>query len=102
MKFTTLILFTFVIVVMLSPISIRATAVGGFGEVAASCAPANLLPCLQAITTGGTPSKACCNELIAQQPCLCSYIQNPAYSMYVSSPNARKVLEACKVDYPTC
>ncbi|KAF8106003.1 hypothetical protein N665_0149s0032 [Sinapis alba] len=102
MKFKTLMLITFVVIAMSSPVPIIANTVGRFGEVAQSCVPTELLPCLPPITMGGDPSKQCCDKLVEQKPCLCGYIQNPAYSMYVTSPNARKVLDFCKVPFPSC
>ncbi|CAN8276010.1 unnamed protein product [Cochlearia groenlandica] len=100
--FTTLMFITFVVIAMscLGPIS--ATTRGGFGEVAQTCTPTQLMPCLQAITTGGDPTKECCDNLNAQKPCLCGYIKNPDFSMYVSSPNAKKVLKACNIPDPSC
>ncbi|KAJ4902318.1 Bifunctional inhibitor/lipid-transfer protein/seed storage 2S albumin superfamily protein [Raphanus sativus] len=102
MKFMTLMLISLVIIAMSSAYPIRANTVGSFGEMAQSCVPTKLLPCLPSITTGGDPSTECCNKLVEQKPCLCGYIQNPAYSMYVTSPNARKVLDFCKVPFPSC
>ncbi|CAH8385656.1 unnamed protein product [Eruca vesicaria subsp. sativa] len=102
MKFTTLMLITFVIIAMSSPVSTRATRVQSFEELAQSCLVTELLPCLPAISMGGDPTKECCDKLVEQKPCLCGYIQNPAYSMYVTSPNARKVLDFCKVPFPSC
>ncbi|ESQ47247.1 hypothetical protein EUTSA_v10028094mg [Eutrema salsugineum] len=102
MKFTKLMSITFVIIAMTSLFPIRATTVGGLGETAQSCVPTELLPCLPAITIGGEPAKDCCDKLKEQQPCFCDYIKNPMYSMYVTSPNARKVLDACKIPFPSC
>ncbi|XP_010528992.1 PREDICTED: non-specific lipid-transfer protein 2-like [Tarenaya hassleriana] len=68
----------------------------------AACVVTELTPCLTAITTGGKPSAACCSKLKEQQPCLCGYAKNPAFSQYVNSPNARKVLSACGVPIPKC
>ncbi|KAL1207027.1 Non-specific lipid-transfer protein 2 [Cardamine amara subsp. amara] len=104
MKFTTLMFITFFMVVLSSPslIRARATTVGGFGEEAQSCVVTDLMPCLPAMTTGGPPSGECCDKMNEQKPCLCGYIKNPALSTYVSSPNALKVLEACKVPIPKC
>ncbi|KAL1215216.1 Non-specific lipid-transfer protein 2 [Cardamine amara subsp. amara] len=104
MKFTTVMFITFAIFVMSSPSPIkgRATAVGGFKEVAQSCVITELMPCLPAITAGGPPSEECCDKMNEQKPCLCGYIKNPALSTYVSSPNSLKVLKACKIPIPTC
>ncbi|CAL9224472.1 unnamed protein product [Arabidopsis halleri] len=95
MKFMTLMVITFLIVVMSSPILIKA-------EEAQSCVPTDLMPCLPAMTTGGQPAKDCCDKLIEQKSCLCGYIKNPLYNTFVSSPFARKVLEACNIPYPSC
>ncbi|VYS68576.1 unnamed protein product [Arabidopsis thaliana] len=95
MKFMKLMVITFVIVVMSSPILIKS-------EVPQSCIPTELMPCLPAMTTGGQPAKDCCDKLIEQKECLCGYINNPLYSLFVSSPVARKVLEVCNIPYPSC
>ncbi|XP_047152909.1 probable non-specific lipid-transfer protein AKCS9 [Vigna umbellata] len=68
----------------------------------AACSPAELSPCLPAITSGSSPSGACCTKLKQQKPCLCGYLQNPSLKQYVNSPNAKKVLSACGVPYPKC
>ncbi|KAL1207020.1 putative non-specific lipid-transfer protein AKCS9 [Cardamine amara subsp. amara] len=103
MKFITFVLIVFVIGAMLSPVPIRATVVeGSGGEVDVTCVATELRPCLPALTLGGNPTDECCTKLNEQKPCLCDYIKNPAYSKYVSSPNARKVLAACNVPYPSC
>ncbi|CAH2036482.1 unnamed protein product [Thlaspi arvense] len=100
MKFTTLILITFVIIAMSSSVPIRATAVEGFREEENLCNPLRLLPCLPATTIGLPPTPECCNRLKVQESCLCDYIKNPDYS--ISSPKSRIMLEACKVPYPSC
>ncbi|CAA7055625.1 unnamed protein product [Microthlaspi erraticum] len=102
MKFATFMLITFVIISTLSPDLASATAPGGFGEVAQVCDPSKLLSCYPAIATGVAPTTDCCTGLVAQEPCLCTYIKDPKFQEYVSSPNARKTMEACKVPYPTC
>lgn len=102
MKFATFMLIAFVIISTSSPDLTRATTLGGFGEVAQACEPTKLLACLPAIQTGGAPSTDCCTGLVAQEPCLCDYIKNPIYKDYVTSPNARKTMEACSVPYPGC
>ena len=95
MKFMKLMVITVVIVVMSSPILIKS-------EVSSSCIPTELMPCLPAMTTGGQPTKDCCDKLIEQKECLCGYINNPLYSTFVSSPVARKVLEVCNIPSPSC
>lgn len=100
MKFMTLILLTFVIIAISSPILIRATAPApapGAGEVPPPCFPMDLLPCLPALTVGEDPSTNCCNNMKEQQSCLCGYIKNPSYSMYIISIRTRIVLDSCKI-----
>ncbi|KFK33268.1 hypothetical protein AALP_AA6G352500 [Arabis alpina] len=103
-KFTTSVFIALVIVVMSSPVPIRATVLGeaSGGEMAQQCNPLELFPCYTAVTTGVPPTTDCCAKLNEQKPCLCGYIQNPVFMVYVTSPNARKTLEACNVMYPTC
>ncbi|KAG7604168.1 putative non-specific lipid-transfer protein type 2 [Arabidopsis thaliana] len=96
MKFVKLMVITFVIVVISSPILIKS-------EVAQSWIPSDLrLLCLPAMTTGGQPTKDCCNTLIGQKESLCGYITNPLYCLFFTSPAARKVLEVCNIPYPKC
>ncbi|ESQ47250.1 hypothetical protein EUTSA_v10028232mg [Eutrema salsugineum] len=108
MKFMTILFIALVIGAMSSPLPIRATAVGGsgrdmgLGHMAQQCVATELSPCLPAVTLGGTPTVDCCGKLNEQKPCLCGYIKNPAYSMYITSPNAHKVFTACNVPYPSC
>ncbi|ESQ47248.1 hypothetical protein EUTSA_v10028000mg [Eutrema salsugineum] len=102
MKFTTFVLITFVIVTVSCPFPVKATAVGRLGELAPSCVSMELLPCLPAISMGGEPTKDCCDNLKEQKQCLCGYIKNPDYSLFVTSPNARKIIDACKVPVTSC
>ncbi|EOA25326.1 hypothetical protein CARUB_v10018643mg [Capsella rubella] len=104
MKFTAVVFIVFVIGAMASPASIRATVVEGSEEevVNVTCSATELSSCLPAMTSGAAPSTECCDKLKVQEPCLCTYIRNPMYSTYVSSPNARKTLTACNVPYPAC
>ncbi|XP_010440916.1 PREDICTED: probable non-specific lipid-transfer protein AKCS9 [Camelina sativa] len=104
MKFPAVVFIVFLIGAIIFPNSIRATVVEGSGEevINVTCSATELSSCLPAMTSGGAPSTDCCTKLKEQEPCLCFYIKNPLYSTYVSSPNARKTLEACKVPYPTC
>lgn len=102
MKFTAIVFTVFVLGAMLSPVPIRATVVKASGEEVNACDAMQLSSCLPAMSSGAAPSTECCTKLKAQEPCLCTYIKNPLYGSYVSSPNARKTLEACGVPYPTC
>ncbi|CAL9224471.1 unnamed protein product, partial [Arabidopsis halleri] len=95
MKFMTIMVITFVIIVMSSPILMKA-------EMAQSCVPAELMSCLPAMTTGKQPTKDCCDKLIEQKACLCGYIKNPLYRIFTISLVACKVLETCKVPYISC
>ncbi|EOA25815.1 hypothetical protein CARUB_v10019183mg [Capsella rubella] len=95
MKFMAVMVITLVIVSMSSP--------RGFnGVVAQSCVPTDLMPCLPAVTGGNQPAKECCDKLTEQKSCLCGYMKNPLYSVFVSSPFAPKVLETCNIPKPTC
>ncbi|OMO80297.1 hypothetical protein CCACVL1_13085 [Corchorus capsularis] len=69
---------------------------------AVTCNPVALSPCVAAITSGSTPSSACCGKLKEQQPCFCNYLKNPSLRQYVNSPNAKKVASTCGVPYPKC
>ncbi|VYS68575.1 unnamed protein product [Arabidopsis thaliana] len=95
MKFMTLMVITFVIIVLSSPILMKA-------EVTQSCVPMELMPCLPAMTKGEQPTTDCCENLIKQKTCLCDYIKNPLYSMFTISLVACKVLETCNVPYTSC
>lgn len=68
---------------------------------AASCNPASLSPCGRALF-GGAVTPGCCAQLKAQQPCLCQYARNPAYSSYVNGPVAQSVTKACGLPKMKC
>ncbi|CAM0956547.1 unnamed protein product [Alopecurus aequalis] len=55
-----------------------------------------------AIITGAMPSASCCSNLKAQEGCFCQYAKDPAYSLYINSPNAHKTLTSCGITLPTC
>ncbi|KAH0449119.1 hypothetical protein IEQ34_022919 [Dendrobium chrysotoxum] len=67
-----------------------------------TCNVAQLSSCAGPILSGGVPSATCCDSLKTQQPCFCQYLNNPALSGYINSPNARKVANYCKVSIPSC
>ncbi|AEE32344.1 putative bifunctional inhibitor/plant lipid transfer protein/seed storage helical [Arabidopsis thaliana] len=67
-----------------------------------TCSPMQLASCAAAMTSSSPPSEACCTKLREQQPCLCGYMRNPTLRQYVSSPNARKVSNSCKIPSPSC
>ncbi|CAM8969214.1 unnamed protein product [Rhodiola kirilowii] len=70
---------------------------------AAGCDPSELASCIDALTSNAKPSGQCCSNMKKQGPtCLCSYKNNPAFGPYISNPNARRVVAACKVAYPKC
>ncbi|AED94274.1 putative bifunctional inhibitor/plant lipid transfer protein/seed storage helical [Arabidopsis thaliana] len=103
MKFTGVVFILFVLGTMLSPVPVKARVVKGSGEeVNVTCDATQLSSCVTAVSTGAPPSTDCCGKLKEHETCLCTYIQNPLYSSYVTSPNARKTLAACDVAYPTC
>uniref|UniRef100_A0A803M495 Bifunctional inhibitor/plant lipid transfer protein/seed storage helical domain-containing protein n=1 Tax=Chenopodium quinoa TaxID=63459 RepID=A0A803M495_CHEQI len=64
---------------------------------AVTCSPVQLSPCAPAIMSNQTPSKACCDKLKEQKPCLCGYKKNPTLKPYVDSPGAKRVASTCKV-----
>ncbi|WZZ61743.1 hypothetical protein YC2023_061850 [Brassica napus] len=68
---------------------------------AVTCSPMQLSPCAQAITSSSPPSALCCAKLKEQKPCLCGYMRNPSLRRFVSSPNARKVSNRCKLPIPS-
>ncbi|CAH8362297.1 unnamed protein product [Eruca vesicaria subsp. sativa] len=98
MKILALTLMVFVVLStsFAAPNKVGDTAVG------AACDAKQLQPCLAAITGGGQPSGDCCAKLKEQQSCLCGFAKIPSFAQYVNSPNARKVLSACGVPYPSC
>ncbi|CAN8265955.1 unnamed protein product [Cochlearia groenlandica] len=66
------------------------------------CTDIEITGCVPAILIGTKPSQECCDKLKAQEPCFCDFIKNPAFTQYVSSPQARLALAACVISYPTC
>ena len=103
MKFTALVFIVFVVGVMVSPVSIRATEVKlSGGEADVTCDAVQLSSCATPMLTGVPPSTECCGKLKEQQPCFCTYIKDPRYSQYVGPANAKKTLATCGVPYPTC
>ncbi|KAL6659959.1 hypothetical protein ACP70R_002081 [Stipagrostis hirtigluma subsp. patula] len=69
---------------------------------AATCNAGALAACVPAITSGATPTAACCANMRAQRGCFCEFARNPAYGRYVSSPNARRTVASCGVSLPRC
>ncbi|KAL1221628.1 Non-specific lipid-transfer protein 2 [Cardamine amara subsp. amara] len=69
---------------------------------AVTCSPLQLSPCAAAISSSSPPSALCCAKLKEQKPCLCGYMRNPNLRRFVSSPNARKVSNSCKLPIPRC
>lgn len=70
--------------------------------MAVTCNPAELSPCLSALTGPSEPTKLCCTKLKVQEPCLCEYLKNPDFRKYLDTGNADKVSKACGVPFPTC
>ncbi|KNA07509.1 hypothetical protein SOVF_171170 [Spinacia oleracea] len=64
---------------------------------AVTCSPVQLSPCAPAIMSNKAPTKACCDKLKEQKPCLCGYSKNPTLKPYVNSPGAKRVASTCKV-----
>ncbi|XP_026386976.1 non-specific lipid-transfer protein 2-like [Papaver somniferum] len=72
-------------------------------SVAVTCSAVQLAPCLGAMMSSGTqPSKACCDKLREQKPCLCGYMRDPNLRQYVNTQNAKKVANTCNAPLPNC
>ncbi|ESQ30648.1 hypothetical protein EUTSA_v10011892mg [Eutrema salsugineum] len=67
-----------------------------------TCSPTELASCAPAFMSSSPPSASCCAKLREQKPCLCGYLRNPSLRQYVSSPNAKKVANSCKIASPNC
>ncbi|WVZ59546.1 hypothetical protein U9M48_009671 [Paspalum notatum var. saurae] len=81
---------------------VAVVAGGARGAAAQQCNAAELVVCAPAIISGAAPTASCCSNLRAQEGCFCQYAQEPAYSGYINSPNARRALTACGVTVPSC
>ncbi|CAL5050077.1 unnamed protein product [Urochloa decumbens] len=68
---------------------------------AAACNPSALSPCGGALF-GGAVTNGCCAQLKKQQPCLCQYARNPAYSNYVNGPAAQSLIKVCGLPKMKC
>ncbi|KAK8477354.1 hypothetical protein V6N13_102707 [Hibiscus sabdariffa] len=68
---------------------------------AVTCDPTQLAPCMPALVSGA-PSAECCSKLNEQQPCLCGYMKDPAFSQFVTNPAAKKIASVCNVPWPEC
>ncbi|XP_018450182.2 non-specific lipid-transfer protein 2-like [Raphanus sativus] len=97
MKFTGVVCIAFVIVLVSALAPTKAVL-----EDKVACIPTELMVCLPALQTGSQPPAECCGKLKEQESCLCSYIQNPLFSQYITSENAHKTLASCSIPYPTC
>nr|AAB06586.1 putative nonspecific lipid transfer; auxin induced gene [Zinnia elegans]BAA06462.1 TED4 [Zinnia elegans] len=75
---------------------------GSQTTMAVTCQVTQLAPCASAISSSSPPSSQCCAKIKEQKPCLCQYMKNPSLKAYVSSPNAKKVANACGVPIPKC
>lgn len=71
-------------------------------ETSVACNVSELSPCLNSFIGPSAPSKQCCSKLQEQQPCLCGYLNNPAYKKYLRSGSINKLSKACGVPVPTC
>ncbi|KAL6659960.1 hypothetical protein ACP70R_002082 [Stipagrostis hirtigluma subsp. patula] len=80
---------------------LAALLVAAGGASAATCNASELRSCVPALTTGVTPTAACCAGMRAQQGCLCEFAKNPKYGRYLG-PNARRMLAACAISLPRC
>ncbi|KAG2301444.1 hypothetical protein Bca52824_030095 [Brassica carinata] len=66
------------------------------------CTTIDITGCFPAIIIGGPVSPQCCQNLKVQQPCYCSFINNPALKPYITSPQGRAALAYCGIPFPTC
>ncbi|XP_062209582.1 non-specific lipid-transfer protein 2P-like [Phragmites australis] len=87
--------------VMAALVVVLVAASAGWAS-AASCNAGQLAACAPAISSGATPTAACCANLRAQQGCFCQFARNPTYGRYVSSPNARRTVASCGITLPRC
>nr|ACM78621.1 non-specific lipid-transfer protein type 2 [Tamarix hispida] len=71
-------------------------------STAVTCSPAQLSPCVGAITSSSPPSGLCCSKVRQQKPCLCQYMKNPYLRKFVNTPNAKKVASQCRTPFPRC
>ncbi|KAL8240570.1 hypothetical protein R6Q59_013925 [Mikania micrantha] len=55
-------------------------------DVAVTCEPTQLMPCLKSIMNGTPPPSTCCSKLKQQKPCMCGYINNPKFANRSSPP----------------
>ncbi|KMZ75903.1 Lipid transfer protein [Zostera marina] len=70
--------------------------------VATICSVSKLMPCAAAVYGSGKPSRLCCTTLRRQQPCFCSYINNPRYRAHIKHRQAKKILKECRLHFPKC
>ncbi|KAM0892369.1 hypothetical protein ACQ4PT_025773 [Festuca glaucescens] len=89
-----------VAVMMVAPSAAAGRAMASAADQ--TCDVGKLIDCGPAIIGGTPPSESCCTNLKAQKGCFCQYAQDPAYSDYINSPNARKTLASCGITFPTC
>lgn len=71
--------------------------------MAMDCNISVLAPCLPVIKNPQLmPTPECCADVVTQQPCLCVYIKDPRYKVYVDSPGAKKIMAVCGIQPPVC
>ncbi|KAJ0041927.1 hypothetical protein Pint_18727 [Pistacia integerrima] len=68
----------------------------------AACNPADLMPCLAAVTSPAKPTDLCCSKLQSQKQCLCGYLKDPSYRHLIDSRVAQKFSSVCGVTIPKC
>ncbi|EOA25435.1 hypothetical protein CARUB_v10018768mg [Capsella rubella] len=101
MKFTTLVCITYVVLVLMSfLVPIKSYVFEN--SVKPPCNQIEITDCISAILYGDKPTAKCCGEMKAQQPCFCDFIKNPVFNKYVTSPQARAILQSCGIPYPIC
>ncbi|KAM7529797.1 hypothetical protein LguiB_033207 [Lonicera macranthoides] len=85
-------------------VALVAMAVGQVAvmEEAVTCNINQLAPCVPAMTSPALPTADCCTRLKQQVPCLCGYLNDPAFGKYAKSTETNKVVKTCKVNPPKC
>lgn len=70
---------------------------------AIQCNISSLYVCLPVIKDPSLePTADCCTNLKAQQPCFCTFLQDPKNKPFFNSPGAKKLSSACGVPSPVC
>ncbi|ESW22883.1 hypothetical protein PHAVU_004G002700 [Phaseolus vulgaris] len=66
-----------------------------------NCSPAELSPCLEAMSSSSPPTSICCQKVREQRPCLCGYLKSPSIKNYANSPGSIRIASSCGIPFPT-